>query len=355
MFHGLLASYNKNKDKLHQNYDYLFSDIAKESEEHISLINVKFIRQLKNILTLSPDTLPAQNPVLLERINKAAAYYLEKLASIYAIPLSSCSFDTDNKEVRKELSEATERFELALVLKTSALKSVTKDFDIQKYLRALADSASEFKTKLKVLKTRLAAVDRNLTHKKLYGELAEWRKAKAEDMSVSAFMILPYKTMRLIAEQLPATEKELSKIKGLGKIKIKQYGSEILEIVNQYCIEKAIEREFPADDMPTKKKKEKKPESKSVSLALFRENKSIQEIASERGFAESTIWGHLSHYVNTGELQAEDLLDAGRIAEIKEFVRGKSIGSLAQIMMESNGKFTFNELKIILSGNTLRD
>ncbi|HOE04827.1 MAG TPA: AAA family ATPase [Bacteroidales bacterium] len=348
-FRSLKKHYQLNASKIHNADEAAFGRIEADAVSEMYEVNDKFNIQLRSIIKQNPDLLPCDNPALQERISKAASYFLEKMALLFAIPMSSIGFDSDNKEVKKEIIESAGRFELAMVLKTAALRAVTGGLDIQTYLRAVSDAEAGFVQTLGLKKLPVESSVKSINHKKLYSQLNAWRASVADDLRVSPFMVMPFNTMKLICDKLPATQRELSKIKGLGKVKLQQFGSDILEMIHDYCLENAIERDAPADDIPAKKKKEKKPESKSVSLALFRENKSIPQIATERGFAESTIWGHLSYYVITGELQAEDLLDAGRIAEIKEFVKGKNVGSLTQIMMESNGKFNFNELRIALA------
>lgn len=233
LFQSLHKAYTSHKDKIHQNFGNTFDTVLNESEKDIFLVNTKFIQQLKNRMLEKPNILATENPIIVERISKAASYYLEKLAAVYAIPLSKCSFDSDNKEVKKEMSEATERFELALVIKTAALKAVIHGLDLQQYLRAISEAESEFRPSFNARKPVSISIDGNIAHKKLYAELSQWRKSLSEDLSVSAFMIMPFKTMKLITETLPATERELSKIKGLGKVKVKEFGSEILENCKQ--------------------------------------------------------------------------------------------------------------------------
>ena len=66
--------------------------------------------------------------------------------------------------------------------------------------------------------------------------LVEWRKKKALDKNISAFLILHNKTLDSIAKRRPSTITELFSIKGIGSKKTNEYGREILDIV-EYCIE----------------------------------------------------------------------------------------------------------------------
>ena len=58
------------------------------------------------------------------------------------------------------------------------------------------------------------------------------------------------------------------------------------------------------DSSQNKEKSAKKPKgySKRISFNMFNEGKSIEEIALERGLAETTIAGHLAEFAASGEL-----------------------------------------------------
>lgn len=76
----------------------------------------------------------------------------------------------------------------------------------------------------------------------LFAILKKWRAAKAEEMEQPDFFVLHQKALIQIAEQLPSTLKQLKLIKGIGKQKIKAFGQDILDLVEQYCIENSINR-----------------------------------------------------------------------------------------------------------------
>ena len=146
-------------------------------------------------------------------------------------------------------------------------------------------------------------------------------------------MILAQKSILEILNYLPADNTELESIKGLGKLKIKKYGNEILELVNSYCKEYGIERQSPV--IPVKERKEK-TETRRISFDLFKAGKSIREIAIERGLTTGTIESHLIQYIATGEISVFDLVPKLKTAVIIKHI------------LENPGSAT-NELKSILS------
>lgn len=62
--------------------------------------------------------------------------------------------------------------------------------------------------------------------------LKKWRSEKSINQGMPAYIILHDKTITELATKMPMTFNDLKKIHGLGAVKIKKYGHEILEIVN---------------------------------------------------------------------------------------------------------------------------
>ncbi len=71
----------------------------------------------------------------------------------------------------------------------------------------------------------------------------------------------------------------------------------------------------PAKKAQKAKKKEKKPTA-LISLELFEEGHSVEEIARQRGYKPGTIFSHLTSYVATGQVDAHRLLGRERLFAI---------------------------------------
>ncbi|MDR3351348.1 MAG: helix-turn-helix domain-containing protein [Prevotellaceae bacterium] len=103
-----------------------------------------------------------------------------------------------------------------------------------------------------------------------------------------------------------------------------------------------------------KEKKEKMPkgETQRLSLQLFRQGKTIAEIAKERNFAVTTIEGHLTSFVRTGEILVTDLVPPEKIAAIlplvKPIVNGTST-SLSSIKEQLGKNYSDVEIKAVLN------
>ena len=97
------------------------------------------------------------------------------------------------------------------------------------------------------------------------------------------------------------------------------------------------------------KKQPVKGSSQAESLALFKEGKTIAEIAGMRQLTESTIAGHLSVFVKTGELNVLELLTEERLNIILPVVieiGGNTVTPVKEILGD---KFSYTDIRIVLN------
>ena len=80
-------------------------------------------------------------------------------------------------------------------------------------------------------------VPSTVVHPALFTALKNWRNTRADELDLPVYQILPQKSLHEIVNVLPRNKEALKKIKGIGKVKIRLFGAEIIEIVNAYLTE----------------------------------------------------------------------------------------------------------------------
>ncbi len=94
-----------------------------------------------------------------------------------------------------------------------------------------------------------------------------------------------------------------------------------------------------------KKGKPEKGESLRISLQLFEQGKSIAEIAAERNLAQSTVEGHLIHFIPTGEVAIHAFVIEEKLKKIIEIIDAEP-GVSSSIYKDRLGKdFSFVEIR----------
>ncbi|WP_340537606.1 ATP-dependent helicase [Nocardioides sp. GXZ039] len=66
----------------------------------------------------------------------------------------------------------------------------------------------------------------------LFERLREWRKQRAAEEEIAAFMVFSNATLEAVAERRPTTAKALLAISGVGPEKLEKYGEDLLELVS---------------------------------------------------------------------------------------------------------------------------
>jgi len=109
---------------------------------------------------------------------------------------------------------------------------------------------------------------------------------------------------------------------------------------------------IPFDAAPEKEAARSRPaagESRRMSLQLFKEGKSVKEIAELRGMVTGTIEGHLAEFIPTGEVHISDLVAADKIRMILDCIRTHPDATSGQIREQLGDGFSYAEIRAVLA------
>ncbi len=331
------------------------SVIHERAGTEIRTVGEKFRRQLRGMF--KNDVEPVRDPAILERLGKAAVYFQEKFDLILLPYIGNLAVDTDNKEIRKKISNAVKLLKEETAAKLAGVRSCGDGFTPEAYLRAVSLATMDLgsaKPKAPTVVYSEADVD----HTDLFEILRGWRKQKADEEGVPHFQVLHQKTLVEIAIRLPDSISALKAIRGIGKRLAERYGEELVQMVTDYRREHGIEHvtlpDPPAGHPPEKRNAEpktpkEKKDTKKFSFDLFQQGLSIPGIAAERGLALATIEGHLAHFVSTGELEIDRVVkdESRRIIEQKIVdMPGKSLKELKTAL---GSEYSYGDIKLVLA------
>lgn len=339
---------NINLSKLYPTQTNDLTNIQKETTE-LLIVAERFIGQINKIrLQTNNDTTHSH---LHERVSKGCEYFLAQLKPIAEKLQDIFGLDIDNKEIAKNYNKTTDTIAEILRTKAATLKASLPQFDVEQYIKAKNTSLLTKEEKSKKKTRTITIVSDNSLTNELIDILKDWRSERSYEIDKPPFYIMHQTTLVEIAKAMPQTKEELLDIEGFGKKKYENYGEEILQIINDFCNTNNIERRqttIVIDDTSNNKPKEKH-NTYLVTLELFRQGKTIEDIAVEREMATSTIEGHLSRFVETGEIDVHTLVSDEDLSALLPYFTDNKDSLLREAFEYFDSKYSFGTLRIVQS------
>jgi len=323
--------------------------IEQQARESIFSVSENFRNQLWTIF--KDNNLPETDKHILDRIKKASYWFQEKFSAIFDGSVQSLHFETDNKELRKKISNVLNNCRKEIVVKSAGMKSCENGFSPSGYLRAVSVAEIDFQP-LTVKKQQAATyTESDIEHPELFDILRDWRTAKATELDVARFQVLYQRVLIQIVVCLPQSLKELLAIPGVGKKTVENYGDDIVTLVRAYREKENIETVSlpePETDKPKTMESGKKS-TRDISLEMFSAGKSVKDIAGERGLAPGTIEKHLCFFVETGKLSVDTLLSPDLQKRIAAGIAAAKDDTLKAIKLQLGDDFSYSQIQMMLA------
>ena len=185
----------------------------------------------------------------------------------------------------------------------------------------------------------------------LFERLRTLRRKLADERDLPAYTVFSDVALREMASRYPANDVEFSRISGVGKQKLQEFGAVFMTDIASYL--QTNPRQIFADSFtaPVPPPKQGINDTTRETLKLFRAGKSVAQIAGERGFTPSTIYTHLSNAIESGEkIDVRNLItiEQERLIEAA-FAKAGGSGSLSAVKELLGDKADYGQLRIYLS------
>ena len=193
----------------------------------------------------------------------------------------------------------------------------------------------------------------------LFEQLRALRRKLAEARAVAAFVVFNDASLRHMASAFPRNVEEFSRIPGVGKTKLEQYGPEFLEAIQSYAEANGLPDRTDAPPVRMRHVEESGEKDREragrrrgttydVTKELLSEKLPIGLIAQQRGLADTTVIGHIERMADTGiVLDIEHLLpDRERLNRIAEAFDACGPAFLKPVWDFLGSEFDYNELRL---------
>lgn len=174
---------------------------------------------------------------------------------------------------------------------------------------------------------------------------------------------VPYFCSALHDDLLKPIRKYIATLK--GKQKVKAYTKEVMEIELAFyhqlqLIEKlsfgdtvfykgeSFSNSIEKSDLKEISKKAEKGSSQKMSLQMYNDGKTIEEIANYRGLSKGTIEGHLAQFVLSGELDIFKLISQEKFNTIADAVKQNKNQTVTDIKLQLGDDYSFNDVRLVI-------
>jgi ATP-dependent DNA helicase RecQ len=193
----------------------------------------------------------------------------------------------------------------------------------------------------------------------LFEKLRALRKQLADERSVPSYIIFSDVSLRQMARIYPTTDKDFSRISGVGDKKLREFGAVFMAEVATHLQTNArqifADDSFNAPPTPVAPRRSKLTDTVCETLHFFKQGKSVADIARLRGFKDSTIYTHLEEAIRAGEtVNLNSLLDTQAQHDIGAAFTRFGFGNLMGAVESLGGRYSHGQLRVYRAAKQMK-
>ena len=340
---------NEQKEKLNKESLKWINDLKTSFTANRS-VGLNFLRHIGGFM--KEEGIIEKNEALQKRIIDAANHFEPKFSAMQQ-SLQNHPVITEHRETATIINEYLNQLLLTVDLQNYYLQYCKQHFSVTSFLQ------HKLKYSLPRIKISVYAAGKkqnfsDVPNLELYNSLRAWRDKVVEESQKPIYMVANQNALKEIATYLPFSKKDLMKLSGFGRAKAEKYGDEILDLVLDYCDRNNIESNMLSkEENPKRERKEKSTEEKIapnvISFNLFKEGKTIEEIARERNFAASTIEGHLVPFVVSKEIDINKIVSLEKQMLIREAAKIHGRESFKTLKENLPEDVSYGEIRMVMA------
>ncbi len=183
----------------------------------------------------------------------------------------------------------------------------------------------------------------------LFEHLRQLRKRLADERGVPPYIVFSDVSLRQMAHDYPANEREFARISGVGEKKLQEFGAVFLAEVAAHL--QTHPRQIFAEDSfaapPPLPGRARLGDTVRETLRLFRAGQSLEEVARQRLLTPGTIYGHLAEAVEAGEpLDLKPFFTAEQKREVAAAFDKLGLARLSEVFESLGGRYDYHRLRL---------
>ena len=188
----------------------------------------------------------------------------------------------------------------------------------------------------------------------LFEKLRALRRGIASGDGVPPYVVFGDTTLQQMAHFFPQNLNSLSRISGVGAVKLKRYGDEFLAVICEYTREKGLEDRTESglnsrSGISGERRSGERTTTHEKTKALIQQGHSIQQASQERDLSVNTIVAHIEMLVQRGDaLDLRQLLpEDDRVERIQNAFDKVGYTRLAPVKELLGEGFSYEEIRLV--------
>ena len=186
----------------------------------------------------------------------------------------------------------------------------------------------------------------------LFDKLRDLRRRMATERNVPPYVIFGDTTLQQMAHFIPQSIKSLSKISGVGTVKLEELGEEFLSLITAHARMNNLQERSNTgsrNGKRTSRRVNRDGSTYDLTRRLVADGLSLSDIAARRGISEGTVLSHLEQLQ-----QAKEPLDLasvmpppGRFAKIRQAFQQAETTNLSPIRRILGTDYSYAEIRSV--------
>ncbi len=184
----------------------------------------------------------------------------------------------------------------------------------------------------------------------LFEELRRLRSRIASERNVPPYIIFSDATLQQMAYYIPQSRDSLSRISGVGAVKLEQLGDAFLPIIRNYAhMHNLAERNIPFHRRDKSRNVRRNGSTYDLTKQLVQQGLSIAEVAKQRGLSKGTITSHIERLIQAGDdLDIRSLMPSTeRFEKIKTAIQNSDSTALSPVKEHLGDTYTYDEIRLV--------
>ena len=184
----------------------------------------------------------------------------------------------------------------------------------------------------------------------LFEHLRRLCKQLADSQGVAPFVVFPNSSLLAMAQERPQSKEQFAEIPGVGASKLEAYFVPFTHAIRNYCEQHNLAmglgpRKF--ERASTSKANGSSP-TRQLTLELYKQGRSIKEIAEERNLNPRTIINHLAELIEAGEtVDVEPLIQPGHYQIIVDALQQVGSELLKPVKEFLGDEYSYEEIQLV--------